>query len=130
MPRPKQETPTAGELEILKVLWERGPSTVRDVLIELQGGRPRAYTSVMSLLNVMTDKQLVVREPQGRAFVYRARKARDKTLGGMLKDLLGRAFEGSSSALVAQLLAQSQPSAEELEEIQRALDEYQRKETT
>jgi BlaI family transcriptional regulator, penicillinase repressor len=125
MPRPKEEQPTAGELEVLKVLWERGPSTVREVMDVLNEARPRAYTSVMSLLNVMTDKRLLVREPQGRAFLYRPKADRGKTLRRMVGDLLGRAFEGSTSQLVAHLLDQTQPSAGELAEIRRAIESYQ-----
>jgi predicted transcriptional regulator len=125
MPRPKEEQPTAGELEVLKVLWDRGPATVREVMDVLNAERPRAYTSVMSLLNVMTDKGLVVRQPQGRAFVYRPKAAREATLGQMVGDLLGRAFEGSTSQLVAHLLDQSKPTKSELDEIHRAIQEYQ-----
>ena len=127
MPRPKEEHPTAGELEVLKVLWERGPSTVREVMDVLNEARPRAYTSVMSLLNVMTDKRLLVREPQGRAFVYWPKADRGKTLRRMVGDLLGRAFEGSTSQLVAHLLDQTQPSAGELAEIRRAIESYQQR---
>ena len=125
MPRPKKEQPTTGDLEVLKVLWDRGPSTVREVMGVLNAVRPRAYTSVMSLLNVMTDKQLLVREPQGRAFVYRPKTDRDKTLRRLVGDLLGRAFEGSTSQLVSHLLDQTRPSAEELAEIRRTIEEYQ-----
>ena len=125
MPRPKEEQPTAGELEVLKVLWDRGPSTVREVMDVLHETRPRAYTSVMSLLNVMADKRLVVREPQGRAFVYRPKTERGKTLQRMVGDLLGRAFEGSTSQLVAHLLDQTKPSAAELAEIRREIEKYQ-----
>jgi BlaI family transcriptional regulator, penicillinase repressor len=125
MARPKEEQPTAGELEVLKVLWDRGPSTVREVLEVLEGQRPRAYTSVMSLLNVMTDKGLVIRVPQGRAFVYRPKVERERTLRRMVGDLLGRAFEGSAHELVAHLLDQTKPSAAELDEIRRTIAEYQ-----
>jgi BlaI family penicillinase repressor len=125
MPRPKEVQPTAAELEVLKVLWDRGPSTVRDVMELLNVARPRAYTSVMSLLNVMADKGLLVREPQGRAFVYRPKTDRDRTLSKMVGDLLGRAFEGQASRLVAHLLDQSQPTSEELAEIRRLIEEYQ-----
>ena len=125
MARPKEEQPTTGELEVLKVLWERGPSTVREVMDVLNKDRPRAYTSVMSLLNVMTDKGLVVREPQGRAFIYRAKTNRGRTLRRMVGDLLGRAFEGSTSQLVAHLLDQTKPSPAELDEIRWAIEEYQ-----
>ena len=125
MPRPKEEQPTAGELEVLKVLWDRGPSTVREVMGVLNQARPRAYTSVMSLLNVMTEKRLLVREPQGRAFVYRPKTDRGKTLRQMVGDLLGRAFEGSTSQLVAHLLDQTKPTPGELAEIRRAIERYQ-----
>jgi len=125
MPRPKEEQPTAGELEVLKVLWDRGPSTVREVMDVLNDARPRAYTSVMSLLNVMTDKGLLVRQPRGRAFVYKPRTDRGRTLQRMVGDLLGRAFEGSTSQLVAHLLDQTRPSPTELQEIRRAIEQYQ-----
>ena len=128
MARPKEEQPTAGELEVLKVLWDRGPGTVRDVMEVLNAERPRAYTSVMSLLNVMTDKGLLVRVPQGRAFVYRPKVERQRTLRRMVGDLVGRAFEGSTQELVAHLLDQTKPSAQELEEIRRIIAEYQRTE--
>ena len=126
MARPKQETPTSGELEVLKVLWKRGPSTVREVLEELNSqGRKRAYTSVMSLMNVMADKGLLDREPLGRAFQYTACKPQESTLGGIVGDLLGRVFEGSAPALVTHLLEESKPSAVELEEIRKALEQYE-----
>ena len=110
---------------MLKVLWDRGPSTVREVMDALNQSRPRAYTSVMSLLNVMTDKGLVVREPQGRAFVYKAKSDRGRTLRRLVGNLVGRAFEGSASELVAHLLDQTRPSPEELDEIHRTIKQYQ-----
>jgi len=128
MPRPKAQTPTPAELEILQVLWDRGPSTVRDVLDVLNARRKRAYTSIMNLLNIMADKGLVVREPQGRAFLYRARKARENTVGRIVRDVLGRVFSGSASSLVAHVLDQSKPSQEELAEIRRTIEEYVEKE--
>ena len=127
MPRPREEQPTAGELEVLKVLWERGPSSVREVMEVLNATRPRAYTSVMSLLNVMTDEHLLVREPRGRAFIYRPQADRGKTLRRMVGDLLSRAFEGSTSQLVGHLLDQTRPSPDELAEIRRAIEQYQQR---
>ena len=125
MSRPKTPHPTPAELEILKLLWERGALTVREALDELNASGPkRAYTSVMSLLNVMTDKGLLVRVPQGRAFVYKPTIDRSETLGGLVEDLLGRAFDGSASQLVAHLLDQSQPTSEELAEIRRTIQQY------
>jgi predicted transcriptional regulator len=125
MARPKEDRPTDGELEVLKVLWDRGPSTVREVLDVLTVARPRAYTSVMSLLNVMTEKGLVTRQAQGRAFIYRAKTGRARTLRHLVGRLVGRAFEGSTAELVAHLLDQTKPSDEELEEIRRAIKDYQ-----
>ena len=124
MVRPRSTHPTPAELDVLKVLWHRGPSTVREVMDAL-GNRPRrAYTSVMSLMNVMEDKGLLRREPQGRAFLYHPKLAREKTLGTMVDDLLGRAFDGSASLLVARLLDQSNPTTGELEKIRAAIDQY------
>jgi predicted transcriptional regulator len=126
MPRPTNDQPTPGELEVLKVLWDRGPATVREVMEVLNRERERAYTSVMSLLNVMTDKGLLKRQPHGRAFIYAAAVEREDTLGEMVGDLLGRVFEGSASSLVAHLLEQSDPSGEELSAIRRAIAQYQK----
>jgi predicted transcriptional regulator len=127
MARPKQEQPTPAELEILKIVWERGTLTVREVMEELnRDGRERAYTSVMSLMNVMSEKGLLIRTPVGRAFEYKASSPRERTLGQLLGDLLGRAFEGSASALVTQLLDEANPTQEELAEIRKALAEYQK----
>jgi predicted transcriptional regulator len=125
MARRPLETPTEGELEILKVLWDRGPSTGRDVLDALATERKRAYTSVMSVLNIMVDKGQVTRKPQGRAFLYAAKRPREKTLGKMVTSLLKRAFEGSAATLVSQLLDQSKPSPEELDKIRKVIDEYE-----
>jgi BlaI family penicillinase repressor len=128
MSRPRHEQPTPGELEILKILWShREPASVRDVLARVneQVDPPRAYTSVMSLLNVMTDKGLVVREPHGRAFLYAAASPREHTLRSMLRETLERVYSGSASLLVAHLLDQSNPSGAELKQIRSLLDDFQ-----
>ena len=125
MARPRTVHPTPAELEVLKILWDRGPSTVRDVLdVFCEQRRARAYTTVMSLLNVMADKNLVKRERAGRAFVYRANLPREKTLSRMVGDLCRRAFEGSASTLVTHLLDQAHPDEHELREIRAAIDSY------
>jgi len=129
MARRPQETPTEAELEVLKVLWGRGPSTGREVLDVLNAQRKRAYTSVMSVLNIMADKGQVTRKPQGRAFIYSAKRPREKTLGKMVSSLLGRAFEGSASSLVSQVLDQSKPASEELDKIRKAIEEYESRTT-
>lgn len=124
MARPTQPHPTQKELEVLKVLWDRGPSTVREVLE--RGSKQRAYTSVMSLLNVMTDKNLVTRKPDGRAFRYSAKMKPEQTEGKIIGNVLERVFDGSALALVARLLEQSQPSASELDEIRGLIDQHKK----
>lgn len=124
MARPRQLHPTQGELEVLQILWERGPSTVREVLEVLP--KERAYTSVMSLLHVMFEKGLVTREPEGRAFRYVAQHQPDHTEGTLLSDLLQRVFSGSATAMVARLLEQAQPSEEELAEIRKLITQHKR----
>ena len=125
MVRPRQPHPTQAELEVLRILWDRGPSTVREVLEAIP--RELAYTTVMSILNVMTEKNLVTRKPEGRAFRYMAKQKSDQTEGKILGTLLDRVFDGSAIALVARLLEQSQPSAEELDEIQKLIDQHKMK---
>lgn len=128
MPRPKLPHPTPGELEVLQILWDAGPATVRDVLDVLEASnRGRAYTSVMSLLNVMADKGLVKRTPQGRAFLYAPVMKKDAALGRMVRDLCRRAFEGSASTLVTRLLDETNPSDAELKAIRDAIRDYERR---
>ena len=97
----------------------------RDVMNLLnQDGKDRAYTSVTSLMNVMVDKGILRRIPDGRAFLYESLLPRQKTLSSILKDLVGRAFEGSASALVAHLLDHVKLTPAELAEIRKTLDEH------
>src|ERR671918_1779283 len=121
--------PTDAELAILRVLWERGPSTVRqvhDVLVSRVG--PTAYTTALKLLQIMTDKGLVRRDETDRSHIYQARLTEAQTQRQLIRDLLDRAFGGSSSKLVMQALATRRASAEELVEIRRLLDGRQRSE--
>ncbi|MGC1275406.1 MAG: BlaI/MecI/CopY family transcriptional regulator [Planctomycetaceae bacterium] len=128
MPRPKLPHPTPGELEVLQILWETGPATVRDVLDTLERtGRGRAYTSVMSLMNVMAEKGLAKRAPQGRAFLYTPVMKKDAALGTMVRDLCRRAFEGSASTLVTRLLDETNPTGDELKAIRDAIREYEKR---
>ena len=126
MVRPKSDHPTPAELEVLKILWEQGPLTVREVMRQMDGRPGRAYTTVMSLLSVMHDKCLLERRAQGKAFLYSAAADQQRTLSAMLSDLVERAFEGSSSALVAHLLEGENPSSEDLEEIRHLISNYRR----
>ena len=127
MARPKTPHATAAELEVLQILWDRGPCTVREVREVLEVlPRERAYTSVMSLLNVMFEKKLVTREPEGRAFRYSAKHESQHHEGKLLGDLLERVFSGSATALVARLLEQANPSAAELAEIRKLIKDHKR----
>ena len=126
MARPSSDTPTPAELDVLRVLWDRGACTVREVLeTQSAAGQTKAYTSVMSLLNVMAEKELVTKAPEGRAFRYAARRPERATLGGLVGDLWRRAFDRSAGTLVARLLDTAEPGPEELARIRAALDEYE-----
>jgi BlaI family transcriptional regulator, penicillinase repressor len=122
MSKPSVPRPTDAELGILRVLWERGPSTVRQVHEVLSRDRPTAYTTALKMLQIMTEKGLVRRDETDRSHVYHARLTEDQTQRQLVRDLLDRAFGGSSSKLVMQALATKRASAEELGEIRRLLD--------
>jgi BlaI family transcriptional regulator, penicillinase repressor len=127
MARPRNENPTPAELELLRILWDLGPATGREVLSVLEErGRERAYTSVTSLLNVMFEKGYVTREPAGRALRYAAAVSPDETLADLVGDLRDRVFDGSASTLVAHLLQEAEPTREELAEIRRAIASFER----
>ena len=126
MARPKQPHPTPAELEVLQILWDEGPATVRQVMERLHADRPRGYTTVMSLLDVMHGKGLLRRKSQGRAYEYSAKADQAKTLKKMVGDLLNRAFQGSSSALIMHLLDQASPSDDELQSIRAAIKDHER----
>ena len=119
----KQELPrpTDAELAILRVLWERGASTVRQVHDVLSRERPTAYTTALKLLQIMTEKGLVRRDETDRTHVYHARLTEEQTQRQLVRDLLDRAFAGSASKLVIQALAAKRASVEELGEIRRLL---------
>ncbi|HEX6463991.1 MAG TPA: BlaI/MecI/CopY family transcriptional regulator [Vicinamibacterales bacterium] len=114
--------PTDAELAILRILWERGPSTVRQVHALLARDRTAAYTTALKLLQIMTEKGLVDRDERERTHVYRPRLSEEQTQRQLVRDLLERAFGGSSSKLVMQALATKRASAGELREIRRAID--------
>ncbi len=118
--------PTDAELEILTVLWSRGPSTVRDVHETIVERRPAQYTTVLKLLQIMADKGLVTRDEGQRAHVYTAARPREWTQQQLAGDLLQRAFNGSAPGLVLGALSARKASAEDLDEIRRLLDEYEK----
>lgn len=114
--------PTDAELAILRVLWARGPSTVRQVHDVLSRERPTAYTTALKLLQIMTEKGLVRRDETDRTHVYQARASEEQTQRQLVRDLLDRAFGGSASKLVMQALAARRATPEELGEIRRLID--------
>src|ERR1700733_6533431 len=125
MKRPVQK-PTASELEILHVLWARGPSTVREVHASLQQKRAMGYTSVLKFLQIMTTKGTVRRNETQRAHVYEACLPAEQTKRQLAGDMLQRVFEGSASQLMMHALAGRRASREEIEELRQLLDEYER----
>lgn len=118
--------PTNAELDILRVLWRRGPSTVREVLEELGDRRPVGYTTVLKLLQIMTDKQLVTRDAAARTHVYTAAVSEATTQRRLVSDLMDRAFGGSARDLVLQALSGRQAPPEELHAIRRLLDDLEK----
>jgi BlaI family transcriptional regulator, penicillinase repressor len=118
--KPFGRKPTDSELAILRVLWTRGPSTVRQVAEVLD--REAGYTTVLKLMQIMTEKELVVRDESERTHVYQAAYTEDQTQRQLVSDLLERAFDGSAAKLVLQALATNKTSPEELDEIRKLLN--------
>ena len=116
----KDQTLTPLELEIMQVLWEQGASTVGEVQPKLKGDL--AYTTVQTMLNVLLKKDKVTREPEGRAYRYRAAVSKDRATGGALKDMVKRMFGGSPEALLMALVDTRQISAEQLTRIAEKLN--------
>ena len=114
--------PTKLELAILKVLWEAGPRSVRDVQGILNESKPTGYTTVLKMLQIMTEKGLVERDETVRPQIYRAKYSQELTQRHLVSDLLQRAFGGSVKALVLQALATKKSSAKDLEAIEKLLD--------
>ena len=127
MPETELPRPTDAELEILKVLWRRGPCTVREVFETLGESKTTGYTTVLKTMQIMADKGLVVRDESERAHRYEPAAPEDETQRRLVGDLLRKAFDGSAKKLVMQALSTERASAEELSEIRRMLDELEGK---
>jgi predicted transcriptional regulator len=121
----KRRRPTEAELGILRVLWEGGPRSVRDIQRILNESRPTGYTTVLKLMQIMTEKGLVERDESQRPQIYRSRYSQEQTQRQLLRDLLDRAFGGSVKELVLQALATKRSSPEELEAIEKLLDRFE-----
>jgi BlaI family penicillinase repressor len=122
----KHPRPTDAELEILKVLWRRGPSTVREVFETLGETKQTGYTTVLKFMQIMAEKGLVRRDESERAHRYEAALAEEETQRQLVGELLQKVFDGSAKKLVMQALSSERASAEELDEIRRVLDELER----
>ena len=114
--------PTNSELEILAVLWKRGPSSVRDVYEELEKNHRTGYTTVLKLMQIMAEKGLVTRDEQNRAHIYSAKPAEAETQRNLVDDLAERAFGGSAYRLALHALGSKKSTPEEIAEIRRLLD--------
>ena len=115
-----RKKPTDAELAILRVLWTRGPSTVRDVAVEM--GREGSYTTVLKLLQIMADKGLVRRDEKSRTHVYEAAESEDATQRQLIGDLLNRVFDGAAGKLVLRALEDGKVTPSELAEIRKLLN--------
>jgi predicted transcriptional regulator len=114
--------PTDAELAILRILWQRGPSTVREVHEDLGRTNDTGYTTILKLLQIMTDKGLVVRDESQRAHVYTTRQSEQRTQRQLIGDLIDRAFGGSPAKLVMQALSGTKATAEELDAIRKLVE--------
>ena len=124
----KRPQPTDSELEILEILWRQGPSTVRQVHEERQGGV--GYTTILKLMQIMADKGLLERDTSSRSHIYRPVEAPDRTRSRLVGDLIDRAFSGSAGQLVLNALSNQRASAEELREIRALLASLESEETS
>jgi predicted transcriptional regulator len=120
--KPHPKKPTNAEVAILRVLWSRGPSTVREVAKTM--GREAAYTTVLRLMQNMTDKGLVVRDESSRTHVYSAANPEEQTQRQLVTDMLDKVFDGSAAKLIMQALAATKTSPKELAEIRKLLDRH------
>ena len=126
MARP-QPRPTDGELAILRVLWERGASTVRQVHEALADTRETGYTTTLKLMQIMAEKGLVTRNETARTHVYSANAGQEHTQRQLVQDLVDRAFGGSAAQLVLRALSADGATDAELKQIRKLIDDYREK---
>ena len=125
MKKSKPSKPTDAELAILRVLWERGPSTVREVWDRLNPEQGTGYTTVLKIMQIMFEKGLLARDETERSHVYRAAHSQEQTQREVVGHLLDRVFSGSAPKLVMQALAAKKATRAELAEIRKLLDEME-----
>ncbi|MGA2588588.1 MAG: BlaI/MecI/CopY family transcriptional regulator [Bryobacteraceae bacterium] len=127
MPRTNLPRPTQAELDILRVLWDRGPSTVRDVHSTLAKERAIGYTTVLKFMQIMAEKGLVARDETERAHVYKAKVAQEQTQRQLVRHLLEGAFGGSATKLMMQALASKPATADEIAQMRKMLEEFDKR---
>ncbi len=125
MARRGSSQPTEVELQILRILWELGPSPVREIHNRLEAEKGTNYSTTVKMLAVMRQKKLVTRNEKAQPYVYRAAHSRAKTGKRMLGELVEKVYDGSSMSLVLQALSSSEPTKEELDEVRRLLDQME-----
>ena len=118
--------PTDAELAILRILWERGPSTVREVHRVLDHIKRTGYTTALKLMQIMTDKGLVTRDESQRTHAYTAKRAAEETQRQLVADLMDRAFGGAAQAMVMRALSVKKASKEELKEIRKLVNQLEK----
>jgi BlaI family penicillinase repressor len=125
--RPRKTELTDHELRIMKVVWERGNATVRDVYEELLKHRKIAYTTVMTVMGVLEQKGRLKKSASGRAYVYTPAQPQSEVVSSMVRDFVGRVFNGMAKPLLVSMLEDGKISEEELDELKKLLKEKRRK---
>jgi len=125
--RPKKPELTDHELQIMKVIWERGSATVRDVYEELLKHRKIAYTTVMTVMGVLEQKGRLKKTVSGRAYVYSPSQPQNEVVSGMVRDFIGRVFNGMAKPLLVSMLEDGKITEDELDELKKLLKEKRRK---
>jgi BlaI family penicillinase repressor len=123
--RPKKTVPTGQELAIMKVLWQRGSATVRQVYEELRKQRQLAYTTVLTMMGILEHKGYVKKTAGARAYIYSPTRPQRQVVGGLVNDFVTRVFDGSAKPLLVHLIESHDLSAQELGELRKLLREKQ-----
>jgi len=123
----EQIKPTESELEILNILWEKGPSTVRDVHEVLEHSKEAGYTTTLKLMQIMYEKKLLKRDTTAKSHVYTANVSQEKTQGQLVKKFIDSVFNGSASQMVMQALGNHKTNKKELDEIKKYLEEMEKR---
>jgi predicted transcriptional regulator len=127
MPRPSSSQPTEVELQILRILWDLGPSPVREIHKRLEAEKGTNYSTTVKMLSVMLQKGLLRRDEDAQPHVYRTALTREKAGKKMLGELIEKVYEGSAMSLILQALSSSKPTKEELDEVRRLLDQMEKR---